>query len=176
MCVCECVWKSLSHIWLFATPLMVACQASLFMEFSRPEHWSGKPFPSPEALPNPGIEPRSPTLQAESLPSELPGKPYLKYKMKKNNKMLGSCDLTIYSFLSHTPTEVSVRYLCELWVIPTYFFVWSKEWLWLSQILPPGMLQIQPTNFRSMPTTQISSLIFYKSHKWRLINDLSNAK
>ena len=38
------------------------------MEFSRPEYWSGYPFPSPEDLPNPGIEPRSPTLQADSSP------------------------------------------------------------------------------------------------------------
>ena len=47
------------------------------MEFSRPESWSGQPFPSPGDLPNPGIEPRSPTLQADSLPAEPPGKPYL---------------------------------------------------------------------------------------------------
>ena len=40
------------------------------MEFSRPEHWSGWPFPSPGDCPNPGIEPRSPTLQADSLPAE----------------------------------------------------------------------------------------------------------
>ena len=45
------------------------------VEFSRPEYWSGQPFPSPEDLPNPGIEPRSPALQADSLPAELPGKP-----------------------------------------------------------------------------------------------------
>ena len=45
------------------------------MEFSRPEYWSGKLFPSPVDLPNPGIKPRSPTLQANSLPTELPGKP-----------------------------------------------------------------------------------------------------
>ena len=44
------------------------------MEFSRPEYWSGKPFPSPGDLPNPGIKPRSPALQADSLPSEPPGK------------------------------------------------------------------------------------------------------
>ena len=43
------------------------------MEFSRPEHWSGLPFPFPEDLPNPGIEPRSPALQVDSLPSEPPG-------------------------------------------------------------------------------------------------------
>ena len=45
------------------------------MEFSRPEYWSGKPFPSPGDLPNPRIEPRSPALQANSLPAEPQGKP-----------------------------------------------------------------------------------------------------
>ena len=50
-------------------------QASLSMEFSRPEYWSDLPFPSPEGLPDPGIEPGSLTAQADSLPSEPPGKP-----------------------------------------------------------------------------------------------------
>ena len=68
-------WKSLSHVWLFVTPLTVACQAPLSMEFSRSECWIGLPFPSPGNLPNPGIEPRSSTLQADSLPSEPPRKP-----------------------------------------------------------------------------------------------------
>ena len=45
------------------------------MEFSRPEYWSGYPFPSPGDLPNPGIKPRSPTLQADPLPAEPQGKP-----------------------------------------------------------------------------------------------------
>ena len=45
------------------------------MEFSRPEDWSGEPFPSPGDLPSPGIEPRSPALEADSLPAEPPGKP-----------------------------------------------------------------------------------------------------
>ena len=45
------------------------------MEFSRPEHWSGLPFPSPGDLPNPGIEPWSPALWADSLPAEPKGKP-----------------------------------------------------------------------------------------------------
>ena len=45
------------------------------MEFFRPEYWSGYPFPSPGDLPNPGIEPRSPALQADSLPAEPYGKP-----------------------------------------------------------------------------------------------------
>ena len=45
------------------------------MEFSRQEYWSGQPFPSPGDLPNAGIEPRSPALQADSVPAEPPGKP-----------------------------------------------------------------------------------------------------
>ena len=58
---------------LFATPWTVACQAPLSMEFSRQEYWSEYPFPSPGDLPNPGIKPRSPALQADSLPSEPQG-------------------------------------------------------------------------------------------------------
>ena len=65
----------LSHVRLFVTPWTVALQASLSMVFSRQEYWSGFPFPSPGDLPNPGIKPESPTLQADSLPSEPPGKP-----------------------------------------------------------------------------------------------------
>ena len=47
------------------------------MEFSRQEYWSGKPLPSPRDLPHPGIEPQSPSLQVDSLPSEPPGKPHV---------------------------------------------------------------------------------------------------
>ena len=54
----------------FATPRTIQS-----MEFSRQEYWSGQPLPSPGDLPNPGIEPRSPTLQVNSLPAELLEKP-----------------------------------------------------------------------------------------------------
>ena len=64
--------KLLSPVGLFATPWTVAYQASLFMGFSRQEYWSGVPFPSPGDLPDPGIKPGSPTLQANALPSEPP--------------------------------------------------------------------------------------------------------
>ena len=59
----------------FSTLWTVACQAPLSMEFSRPQYWSGQLFSSPGDLPNPGIKPRSPTLQADSLPSESLEKP-----------------------------------------------------------------------------------------------------
>ena len=67
--------KLLSRVRLFATPWTVAYQAPLSMGFSRQECGSGLPSPSPGDLPDPGIEPRSPALQADTLPSEPPGKP-----------------------------------------------------------------------------------------------------
>ena len=57
------------------TPWTVAHQAALSKGFSRQEYWSGLPFPSPQDLPDPRIEPGSHALQADSLPSEPPGKP-----------------------------------------------------------------------------------------------------
>ena len=68
--------KSLSRVRLFATLWTVAHQAPLSMGFSRQEYWNGLPFPSPGDLPNPGIEPGSPALQADALSSEPPGKPH----------------------------------------------------------------------------------------------------
>ena len=70
VCVCVCVLL-LSRVRLFATLRTVAHQASLSIEFSRQEYWSGLPLPSPEKLPNPGIKPWSPAWQADSLPFEL---------------------------------------------------------------------------------------------------------
>ena len=75
--------KSLSRDRLFATPWSVAhqaplsmgFQAPLSMGFSRQEYWSGLPFPSPADLPHPGIELRSPALQADALLSEPPNHP-----------------------------------------------------------------------------------------------------
>ena len=69
------VSEVISRIRLFVTPWTVrAHQAPPSMEFSRQEYWSGLPFPSPGHLPDPGIEPRSPPLQADTLLSEPPGK------------------------------------------------------------------------------------------------------
>ena len=68
VCSVVCV-KSLSRVRLFAIPW-----TPLSMEFSRQEYWSGLPFPSLGDLPNPGVEPRIPALQADALSSEAPGK------------------------------------------------------------------------------------------------------
>ena len=69
--------SSLNRVQLFATPWTVAHEAPPSVEFSRQEYWSGLPFPSPGDLPGPGIEPRSPALRADALPSEPPEKPSL---------------------------------------------------------------------------------------------------
>ena len=71
--------KSLSRIRLFVTPWTVTYQAPPSMGFSRQGYWSGVPSPSLGDLPDPGLEPRSPALQADALLSELVGKPYIPY-------------------------------------------------------------------------------------------------
>ena len=78
--------KSLSRVQLFVTAWTVAYQAPLPMGFSRQQYWSGLPFPSPADLSNPGIEPRSPALQTDSLPSEPPGKSVYQASKKKKKK------------------------------------------------------------------------------------------
>ena len=67
--------KLLSCVWLFVTRWTLTYQSPLSMGFSRQEYWSGLLFPSPGYLPNPGIKPWSPALQADALPSEPWGKP-----------------------------------------------------------------------------------------------------
>ena len=72
VCVCVLVTQSCPTLQLHG--LYVACQTPLTVGFSRQESWSRLPCPPPGDLPSPGIEPRSLTLQADSLPSESPGK------------------------------------------------------------------------------------------------------
>ena len=83
------LWKSLSHVQLFAAPWTIWS-----MEFSRPEYGSGQPFPSPGHLPNPGIEARFPALQVDYLPGEPPGKPMVAAAMKLRHLLLGRKAMT----------------------------------------------------------------------------------
>ena len=84
--------KSLGYVQLFTTPWTVAYQAPLSMGFSRQECQSGLPFPSPGDLPHSGIELRSPTLPADALPSEPPGKPLGGNKHLRSGFMVSACD------------------------------------------------------------------------------------
>ena len=75
----------LSHVHLFVIPWTVACQAPLSMKFSRQEYWNGLLFPSPGNHPNLGIESCSPALQADSLPSESPGKTTSRWRQNQQS-------------------------------------------------------------------------------------------
>ena len=72
--LCSAHAQSLNGIWLFATPWTVAHRTPLSMGFPRQEYWSGLPFPSPGDLPDPGIEPESPTFAGEFFTTESYGK------------------------------------------------------------------------------------------------------
>ena len=78
--VCEALLLLFSHfsrVWLLVIPWTVAHQALLSMGFPRQEQWSGLLFPTPEDLPDSGIEPVSPALQADSWPLSHSGSPFL---------------------------------------------------------------------------------------------------
>ena len=92
-----CERKLLSLVRLLATPWTIQSK-----EFSRPEYWSGKPYPSPGDLPNPEIKPRSPTLQADFLPVEPQGKP--------KNIGVGSLPLLQRIFLSQELNQGLLNY------------------------------------------------------------------
>ena len=81
----------LSHVRLSATPWTAAFQAPLSVEFSRQEYWSGLPCPPPGDLPNPGIKPRSPTLQQILYQLSHQGNPYKEIKDTKKSSDLRSC-------------------------------------------------------------------------------------
>ena len=74
-----CMLSLFSRVQLFVMPWTAIHQAPLSMGFSRQEYWIGLPFPPPGDLPDPGIEPGSPALQADSLPSKPPGKPFTSF-------------------------------------------------------------------------------------------------
>ena len=79
-------------------PMTAVHQAPLFMGFSRHRYWSGLPCPPPGDLSNPGIEPWSPALQADSLPSEAPGKSLLHITAPKNSLVFSKMIGHLYSF------------------------------------------------------------------------------
>ena len=91
-----CMLSHFSHVRFFVTPWTVARQAPPSMGFSRQEHCSGLPLPSPGDLPDPGIEPRTPAPQGDSLPSEPPGTPH-RYQVSFFCSRGGgqSCDLRV---------------------------------------------------------------------------------
>ena len=119
--------RSLSRVRLFVTPWSVAYQAPPSMGFSRQEYQSRLSFPPPGDLPDPGIEPRYPTLQADTLPSEPPGEPtpnsFLSLTSYPSGTLIGST-FKIYPKFSYClpllllspwlETFISHQYYCQV--------------------------------------------------------------
>ena len=102
-----------------ATQCTVAHRTPLSMGFSSQEYWSGLPFPSPGDLPNPGIEPRSPALQADALTSEPPGKPVT---------MQREVNCTVRTQLSHFTSLhfKTIILFCHIPIILKCFIIYLK--------------------------------------------------
>ena len=103
---------SLSGAQLFATPWIVICQAPLSMGFSRQEHWSGLPFPSPGDLPNPRTEPSSPTLAGRFFTTEPPGKPLPLWYFGINTSF--SVDIHMSTHWVSLSTGLRCYYYCQV--------------------------------------------------------------
>ena len=85
--------SSLSHVWLFCDPMDCSSPGSSVHGASQQEYWNGLPVPSPGDLPDPEVKPRYPTLQADYLPSEPPGKP-TRFTMNVLSFLLKKCRKT----------------------------------------------------------------------------------
>ena len=118
--------KSLSRVRLFATLWTVAHQAPPSMGFSRQEYWSGLPFHSPGDLPNPGIEPGSPALEADALTFEPPGKPIALYKCSSSKTIAKNNDDYIYIYI-YIYICIYIHTHMENEQFPTYLWVKSSQ-------------------------------------------------
>ena len=138
--------KSLSRVWLFATPWTVAYQALVSMGVSRQEYRSRLPFPSPVDLPDPGIECGSPALQAVALPSE-PPYPHCPLKELQLSILLSGAISIISIFLKQT-------YLC-----PIYWLFFGFKYYLLSS--HHGWWELASVNFLhlSNPNASFSSFL-----------------
>ena len=103
-----CLLSLFSRVQLFATLWIVACQALLSMRFSRQAYWSGLPCLPPGDLPNPGSESRYPALQADSLPSEPPGKPK---------------PATIFPYLGNVTASQLIKYNFRIMLTHCFFYI-----------------------------------------------------
>ena len=120
--------KLLSRVRLFVTLWTLTYQVPPSIEFSRKEYWSGLPFPSPGNLPNRGIEPGSPTLWADTLPSEPPGKPELEPTMLQNLGQSTDRSFYCWPFPLFPPTS-SLRNLitCPSWAEESWYILCTRN-------------------------------------------------
>ena len=117
--MCVCVLSCFSHVQLFATPWTVANQASLSMEFSREEYWSGFPFPSPEHLPDPGMEPTSlvsPAVAGGFSTTSPTWKAWYVHSVKVEVLVAQSCS-TLCNPMDSSPPGSSVHWILQVRIL-----------------------------------------------------------
>ena len=118
--------QSVSHSVVSNSLQLMDCTppGSSIHGFSRQEYWSGLPFPSPGDLPNPEIKPRSSTMQADSLPTELPGKPIRPgnsvprniFQRIKNTRPHKKLYMNVHSSISHNSQNETVQMSTNWWI------------------------------------------------------------
>ena len=145
----------LSYVLLFATPLS--------MKFSRPEYWSGLPGPPPRDLPDPGIEPRSPAFQPDSLPTEPPGN-LLYFPVLCN---ICKCVLSHFSYvqLFVTPGTVAQQALLSI--------KFSRQEYWSGLPCPPPRDLPDPgIEPRSFMSPAVAGGFFTTSTTWEALHNI----
>ena len=130
-----------SRVWLCATPWTAAYQAPLSMGFSRQEYWNGLPLPSPGHLPNPGIKPLSPALQANSLLSQPPGKPDT-YTAAAAAKSLESCP-TLCDPIDGSSPGSPVPGILQARTLERVAISFSNAWKWKMKVT--SLSRVQPS-------------------------------
>ena len=110
---------------------MVAYQAPQSMGFSRQEYWCGLPFPSPGDPPDPGIEPGSPALQTDALPSEPPGRSEIKVMAKMHSFVHSVCQVVVEALFWVSFAFGLLELLCFLVIFQnvSFFFYLIYQWL-----------------------------------------------
>ena len=128
------------------------------MEFSRQEYWNELPFPSPGDLPDPGIEPQSPALQADALPSKPPGKP-LMYRLKIRTESVLSHFLkaltgsaSVHCELDYTEVEYLYAWFigCHLWRMSMHTLFFLIELFEIASIITLYPETLQPDSPKNM--------------------------
>ena len=152
---CVCVHAQLlSRAQLFATPWTIARQAPLSVGSSREEYWSGLPFPSPRDLPDPGIKPRSPALQVDSLPSGPTGKPtYPKYAAAAA-KSLQSCP-TLCDPIDSSPPGSPVPGILQARTLEWVAISFSNAWKWKVKVKSLNHVQLLVTPWTYQQPTRL---------------------
>ena len=126
----------LSRVRLLATPWTVVYQVPPSMGFFRQEYWSGLPFASPGDLPNPGIEPRSPALQADGLQSEAPAQiVHSQGSLLRIPTRLLSCPVLHSISAAHSEFSASFESICLTMLLDYYLLGTNKSVLLFSLFL-----------------------------------------